>query len=591
MMKRTLPALLFALLALAGFSQDSWLHKTDPWLLERLRDQPSAGFIAVLHEQADVSGAYAISGKEAKAAFVFEKLQQKSRQTQGRLLLELSARGVDYRSFFLVNAIYAKGDAELVHWIAQQPEIAYVYDNSPIELDRVETEPGALQLRGTGNIEWGVERIQADAVWTLGYTGQGVVVGGQDTGYEWEHPAIKDKYRGWNGISANHNYNWHDAIHEIDPMHGDSIVLPTNNPCGLNAPAPCDDNNHGTHTMGTMVGLEGDNAIGIAPDAKWVGCRNMERGYGTPATYIECFEWFTAPTDLDGQNPDPSKAPHVIANSWSCPEIEGCNPANFYLMQIAVDNLKASGVVVVVSAGNSGNSGCSSVSTPAAIFESSFTVGATAENDTITGFSSRGPVIVDGSGRLKPDVAAPGRNVRSSIRNGQYAAFSGTSMAGPHVAGLVALVISANPALAGEVDLIESIIEQTAVPKFTDQECGGIPGTAHPNNTYGYGRVDALAAVQAALNINSVAPEPEALASAQLYPNPFDDHLLLSLNGPAGQAVFELFDAKGSRVAGRTWQSPGGHSFQNFSTEGLPAGLYVYALYLNDQIIRGKLIK
>lgn len=584
----------FSLLALVILpflsNAQNWTEKTDPWLLDRLRDQPLAGFIAVLEDQADVSGAYLIKGKEAKAAFVFEKLQAKARETQGPLLVALNQKGADYRSFFLLNAIYASGDLELVKWVAQQPEVAYVYDNSEVVIDPEQPVLDESIVRGPTGIEWGIERINSDDVWDLGYTGQGVIVGGQDTGYDWTHPAIKEKYRGWNGVTADHNYNWHDAIHEINPANNDSIILPTNNPCGLNSIVPCDDHNHGTHTMGTMTGLDGDNIIGVAPDAKWMGCRNMERGLGTPATYIECFEWFVAPTDLNGQNPDPAKGPHVIANSWSCPPGEGCNPSNFGLMEIAVDNLKAAGTVVVVSAGNSGAGGCGSVSTPAAIFENSFTVGATAINDTITGFSSRGPVIVDNSQRLKPNVSAPGRQVRSCIRNGEYATWNGTSMAGPHVAGAVALIISANPQLAGEVEIIETILEQTAVPKFTDQLCGVVPGTEHPNNTYGYGRIDALAAVQAAMSLLGVDPGAGDEIILRLNPNPFTDQLLLSLVGPPGQVSFELFDAAGRLVLQRSWLSDG-PSFQNLYTGGLASGIYVYALRLNDEVQHGKLVK
>ncbi len=167
------------------------------------------------------------------------------------------------------------------------------------------------------------------------------------------------------------------------------------------------------------------------------------------------------------------------------------------MLQTVVENTRAAGIEVVVSAGNAG-SGCSTVSDPAAIYEASFSVGATDANDQIAGFSSRGPVTADGSNRLKPDVSAPGVGVRSSVPGGGYATFNGTSMAGPHVAGLVALLLSANPWLAGDPDAIEPAITSTAVPRTTPQTCGGVAGSAVPNNTYGWGRVDALAAVEAA---------------------------------------------------------------------------------------------
>jgi subtilisin family serine protease len=116
-------------------------------------------------------------------------------------------------------------------------------------------------------------------------------------------------------------------------------------------------------------------------------------------------------------------------------------------------------------------------------------------SDNISSFSSRGPVTVDGSGRMKPDISAPGSSVRSSIRNGGYSSFSGTSMAAPHVAGLAALMISADPKLAGELATIRSRIEANAVQLTSVQECGGVPGSEIPNNTFGHGRIDAMPTV------------------------------------------------------------------------------------------------
>ena len=124
-----------------------------------------------------------------------------------------------------------------------------------------------------------------------------------------------------------------------------------------------------------MVGDDGaGNQIGMAPGAKWIGCRNMEQGWGTPQTYIECYQWFLAPTDLMGENPRPDLAPHIVNNSWSCPVKEGCTDPNVLLT--VVENLRAAGILSVHSAGNSGSS-CSTVNTPAAIYDASLTVGNT----------------------------------------------------------------------------------------------------------------------------------------------------------------------------------------------------------------------
>src|SRR5690606_25802684 len=139
--------------------------------------------------------------------------------------------------------------------------------------------------------EWGIKNIKADSVWQLGFQGQGIVIGGQDTGYDWDVSPLISKYRGWQEDTVIHSYNWHDAIHERSPMNEDD-----NNPCGFDSLEPCDDHNHGTHTMGIMVGSDDFNSIGVAPDAQWIGCRNMDRGDGQPSTYLECFEWFLAPT-------------------------------------------------------------------------------------------------------------------------------------------------------------------------------------------------------------------------------------------------------------------------------------------------------
>jgi subtilisin family serine protease len=283
-------------------------------------------------------------------------------------------------------------------------------------------------------------------------------------------------------------------------------------------------------------------------------------------------EWFLAPTDENGENPDPTKAPHVINNSWSCPEIEGCNPGNFQLMRQAVINLREAGIVVVVSAGNSG-SGCGSVSTPLAMFEESFTVGAINMQDTIARFSSRGPVEVDSSFRTKPNISAPGVQVRSAWLDSTYRNANGTSMAGPHVVGVVALMISANPDLAGQVELIEDILEATARPKITEQECGGTPGTEEWNNTFGHGVVDALAAVEAALLLSATSESPDREAEQLVfYPNPASADLnILSRGDTHVIDMIRIYTTEGQLVrVQRNISLPG-----RIHLSGLSQGLYI----------------
>ena len=461
---------------------DAWRAKVDPWVLDTASEGETE-FIVFLTEQANVSGAEALTSKVEKGRFVFEALTQTANATQGPVLKALQAAGVEYRPYWITNMIWVRGGLGAVEAMARRSDVAHVYANPTVHLDEPVSRGDSAAPASPTAIEWNITKVNAPSVWAAGYTGQGAVVAGQDTGYDWDHPALMGKYRGWDGSTASHDYNWHDSIHSGGGT------------CGANSLVPCDDHGHGTHTMGTMVGDDGGaNQIGMAPGAKWIGCRNMDQGNGTPTTYSECYQFFLAPTTVAGTNPDPSKAPDVINNSWGCPPSEGCTDPN--VMLTLVNNVRAAGIVTVHSAGNSG-SACSTISDPSAIYDSSTTVGATTSADAIASYSSRGPVTIDGSNRLKPDISAPGSGVRSSVPGSGYSSMSGTSMAGPHVAGLVALLISARPDLAGNVDGIETVIEQTAVQLTSAQTCGGVPGTQIPNNTFGYGRINALAMYQA----------------------------------------------------------------------------------------------
>jgi subtilisin family serine protease len=499
-------AALAALLAIPAAAAE-WHNKIDPWVLEQF-DPPGsdnatgeaaaaeaaeAEFLVFLAEQADLSAARRLPGKTAKGRFVFGRLTEVAARSQRPVLDELAARRLPHRSYWIANMIWVRGDLGAVQAMAERGDVARILANPWVAAELPAPEEEAALVPSA--IEWGVDRVGAPDLWAEGVTGQGAVVAGQDTGYDWDHPALIGKYRGWNGATADHDYNWHDAIHVA------------NSDCPADSTEPCDDNNHGTHTMGTMIGDDGGaNQIGVAPSARWIGCRNMNDGNGTPATYSECFQWFLAPTEVGGANPDPAMAPDVINNSWACPPSEGCSPT---ALQTVVENTRAAGIVVVVSAGNSGT-GCSTVADPPAIYDASFSVGSTTSSDLISGFSSRGPVTADGSNRPKPDVAAPGSSIRSSVRNGGYSTFNGTSMAGPHVAGLVALLLAAEPGLAGDVDQIEECLRQTAVPSWNTQTCGGIPSGDVPNNVFGHGRA------------RLVWPLPPACASGELFSDGFE---------------------------------------------------------------------
>jgi len=444
-----------------------------------------ADVLVVLAPQADLSPASRLPTKAEKGRFIYQTLTRVARRTQAPLRGWLAQRGVAYEAFYLVNAIRLPANRALLADLADRSDVSRIELNPAVRGISPRIAP-TVRAQAVAGVEWNVALIGAQAVWnTYGVHGEGIVLAGNDTGVEWTHPALQAHYRGWNGTAADHNRNWLDAI--------------------ANSAAPLDDLNHGTHTMGTMVGDDGQgNQIGVAPGARWIACRNMDHGVGSPSSYLACFQFFLAPYPHNGDpftDGDPALASHAINNSWVCPPSEGCSVGT---LQSAVETLRAAGIVVVVSAGNEGPL-CSTVGDPPAIYQAAFSVGASDASDQIAGFSSRGPVLADGSGRRKPDITAPGVNVRSSVRGGGYAGgWSGTSMAAPHVAGAVALLWSAAPSLIGKVALTEEILQVTSHPYTTTQNCGGDNADTLPNNVWGWGRLDVLRAVEVGLTCPAV---------------------------------------------------------------------------------------
>jgi hypothetical protein len=462
------------------------LAKIAPRLASQIAFGSSSEALIVLSEQADLSGAANLPTKLEKGQYVYNALRAVAERTQAPIRKMLQDRGITYQSFYAVNMIRVTASRDQLYELAGRNDVLHIDANPKIHSSI--PMPNSLQMTGLpttqqtqkpGGIEWNVARVNAPQVWALGFHGEGMVVAGADTGVQWDHIALKSHYRGWNGRTVNHNYNWHDATSD-------------------HSPTPIDPQYHGTFTMSEMVGDDGQgNRVGVAPGAKWIACRNMDKhGNGTPAEYIECFDFLMAPYPFGHPElGNPAYAPDVVNNSWGCPPSEGCS---LNTLQRAVDAVRAAGIFEAMATGNSGPN-CSTVNMPPAIYSSAVSVGATNSSNMITYFSSRGPVTVDGSGRLKPDLVAPGYDIRGAIpyQNMYQGYWSGTSMASPEVAAGVTLLWQAHPSLVGQITQTLTTLLQTATPVTSTQNCSSFHGQSIPNAAYGSGLLNILKAVQA----------------------------------------------------------------------------------------------
>ncbi|MCB0032287.1 MAG: S8 family serine peptidase, partial [Anaerolineales bacterium] len=452
--------------------------KMDEALLAQLREAgPEPLTIIVrLGGEADLSGATRLDSDTERAAFVYNRLQSHAASSQANLRTYLeNARSADqlvnFHPYFIFNGLAVTASPDFLWHLALHRDVERLSLNETYTIDQGAIDGGPTPAVPGNNIS----QINADDVWSsYGITGTGVVVANVDTGVQFDHPALVASYRGNSGGSFNHNFAWFDAT--------------TDGRVGF----PYDDNGHGTHTMGTTAGGDGPGPfaddIGVAPGARWIAVKAFTAaGTATAADLHSAYEWLLAPCpagSLPGSpSCDPAQAPDIINNSW------GNNNGSSVEFLADVIALRAAGILPVFSAGNSGpNPG--TVGAPAS-FAESFAVGAVSSGDLVAGFSSRGPSPL--TNETKPDVSAPGVEVRSAIPGNGYAEFNGTSMAAPHVTGAAALMLAADPAI--DIDTIEQLLIETAVDL----------GPAGPDPDYGHGRIDAFAAVQRVVEAGAIA--------------------------------------------------------------------------------------
>ncbi|MGH2572438.1 MAG: S8 family serine peptidase [Actinomycetota bacterium] len=443
--------------------------KIDAKVLRAVKGGKAATYWAILRRSADLSGASSIADWDARGAFVVDRLRAVANASQLGLKAMLSSQGVSHESFWIINALRITSKAATLQAVAAREEVASIVP------DRSAIVPKPIKSPDIDAIEWNIMRINADDVWnSYNDRGEGITVANIDTGVQWNHPALIKQYRGicvFQCLTVNHNYNWYDPSRVCHPQ----------------GRTPCDNNGHGTHVMGTMVGDDrGPNQIGVAPRAYWIAAKGCESSSCSLDALLKSGQWMLAPTDLNDQNPRADLRPHVINNSWG----SGNGRDEFY--RATVQAWVASGIFPVFAVGG-GGPGCGTVGAPAS-YPESYGVSAFDMNNDIASFASRGPSPLDGG--IKPDIAAPGVSIRSSVPPNSYAIFSGTSMSTPHVAGTVALIWSINgaPSFSRNIPATMAVLDDTAID-VSNLTCGGDPDN---NNVWGEGRLDAFAAVTAA---------------------------------------------------------------------------------------------
>jgi len=448
--------------------------------------------VVEMAEHADLKAAYEIKDWSKRGWYVYNTLKEVADRTQKPIIQMLDQKGIKYQSFFAGNEIViTAGEMTTLSQIAALDGVENIRYPRTAYIDPITSLSKDLFNFTVQSLDWGITDTNADEFWyTFGIQGNGIVVANIDTGVQWDHPALDQAYKcGTNPSDPN---CWYDP----------------SNTCGG---AMCDNNGHGTHTMGTMVGDDDPTLtyqVGMAPNAQWIACKGCESTKCSEIALNACADWILAP------NNNPDNRPNVVNNSWG----GGGGGDDWYLAQVKA--WRAAGIFPAFSAGNSGPA-CSSLGSPGD-YQESFGSAAHSSSRTIASFSSRGPGYFGDDPYTKPNISAPGVNICSSVPgSGWSCGYSGTSMASPHSAGAVALLWSCNSSLIGDMDATFELLQNTAdtPPAGT---CGA-PADGEGNYTYGYGYLNVLAAgkqicsagtLMGTVKDSSAAPLADAKVSA-----------------------------------------------------------------------------
>ena len=472
----------------------------DPRLARKWDQFPNDKILGVIIHMKDKADLSSIPKWERKARLHY--LQDFARRTQANLISFLQSRNdeiVEYRSYWIFNGLYLKAKKSLINQLLDRNDIRYIekMDTLYLSIDRTSRQKtstsrgSTVRLKATKqprasyksiakstgvhkssngeqpgirSFNWNIDKVKADSVWIqYGLSGDGVILANLDTGVDVSHPALASKYLGY----------WYDGVNGL--------------------PNPYDDHGHGTHTMGTMVGGDGpgtqfpdENDVGIAYGAKFVAAKGFSSsGIGEDPWILGCYEFLASLID-SGVNL------RIVSNSW------GSSLETDLTFWDATMNWRNLGIIPVFAIGNYGPSS-HTTNTPGN-FPIVIGVGATDSNDNIASFSSRGPAPNQSPWNdqqywprpdwnlIKPNISAPGVEVRSTVPGGGYesSGWSGTSMATPHVAGAIALMLEMNPAI--DFDMIYDIL----LNSVDEPPQGG----TYPNNDYGWGRLNILRAIE-----------------------------------------------------------------------------------------------
>jgi len=450
--------LIVALLPLTTTARPAPQATIEQALLDRLLAEGSANFFVKMAVDADLSAAYGMSWHD-RGVYVWNALNDVAAKTQAPVIEFAKQHGLDYTSMLTTNSVFIRGgDLNATQGLAALLGVAY------LRLERIYQVDPLVEAQGPApeySVAWGIPDTNADDVWALGYQGDGIKVASIDTGVQVSHPALDQAFA---CASPSDPACWKD-------------------PFGNCGGSVCDTNGHGTHTMGTMVGDNDASLaywVGMAPDATWIACHGCRTTSCYDSDLNTCADWILAPGGNAGNRPN------VVNNSWG-----GGGDDNWYLAN--VNAWRAAGIFPAFSAGNSGSS-CGTLGSPGD-YDESFASAAHDSARTVAYFSSRGPSAYGHDPYTKPNISAPGYNVRSAYPTNTWALMNGTSMASPHTAGAVALVWSACPSYLGNIDGTFQLLQNN-----TDTPPAGncsAPPDGQGNYTYGYGYLNVLKAVQA----------------------------------------------------------------------------------------------